>query len=197
MTEKTENYRGYVLVARAADLGARCWAWKDKIPVHKKVGGTVDEAILAARRSIDEELGTAQREGTEADAAYTEALVSVLPGLTAGQLRMLQAHYHAPDQTITATQLAEAAGYASYRGANLQYGNIGKVILEQHPIEVRTRPDGTPIFTFALADEGGTERHGDTDAAEWKWKMLPSLAHALRALGIVSDRKAGKDRVDT
>lgn len=187
--EKSENYRGYVLVARAADFGARCWAWKDKTPVHKKAGGSVNEAILAARRAIDEELGTPQREGTEADAAYTEALVAVLPCLTAAQIRMLQAHYHAPDRMITAAELAAAAGFTSYSGANLQYGIVGKAILEQHPQDVPKRQDGTPIYTFALADEGETEQHGDFDAAEWKWKMLPALAHALRALGIVSDNK--------
>ncbi|MGF6440164.1 hypothetical protein [Paraburkholderia youngii] len=188
MIEKTENYRGYVLVARAADLGARCWAWKAKTPVHKTVGGTVNEAIVAARRAIDDEHGVPERNGTEADAAYTEALASVLPSLTAAQLRMLQFHYHAPDRTITAAQLAEAAGYASYSGANLQYGIIGKAILERHPLEVPKRPDGTPIYTFALADAGGTVRDGDMDGGEWRWRMLPSLAYALRALGIVSDK---------
>lgn len=99
MTQKTEDYRGYVLVARVADLGARCWAWKEKTPVHKKVGGTVNEAIEAARHAIDEELGTAQREGTEAEAAYVEALTVVLPRLTAPQLRMLQADGLAPGHT--------------------------------------------------------------------------------------------------
>jgi hypothetical protein len=188
MTERTENYRGYVLVARAADLGARCWAWKDNTPIHKAVGRTVGEAIVTARRAIDDELGVPLRDGAEADAAYTEALVSVLPRLTAAQLKMLQAHYHAPDRTITATQLAEAAGYASYSGANLQYGFIGKAILETYPMEVEKRRDGTPIFTFALAGAGGAERNGDMNDAEWKWRMLPALAHALLALGIVSDK---------
>jgi hypothetical protein len=52
--------------------------------------------------------------------------------------------------------------------------------------------DGTPIYTFALADEGGSEQHGDIDAAEWKWKMLPSLPHALRALSIAPDEWANR-----
>ncbi|MEW9584402.1 hypothetical protein [Paraburkholderia sp. DGU8] len=133
MTEKTENYRGYVLVARPSDFGARCWAWKDNTPVHKMIGGTANEAILAARRAIDEELGTPQRQGTEADVAYTAALAAVLPSLSAAQ---------------------------------------GK--------------DGTPIYTFALADEAESDQPGDIDAPERKWKMLP--AHALRALVTVSDR---------
>ncbi|MBU9589602.1 hypothetical protein [Burkholderia multivorans] len=188
MSERTENYRGYVLVAREADLGAHCWAWKNKIPVHKVVCRTLGEAIGAARRAIDDELGVPLRYGPEADAAYTKALASVLPRLTAAQLKMLQAHYHAPDRTITATQLAEAAGYASYSGANLQYGFIGKAMLEAYPLEVEKRRDGTPIFTFALADAGESERNGDIDDAEWKWRMLPSLAHALRALGIVCEK---------
>ena len=188
MKQKTVNYRGYLLAARSGEFGARCWGWKDKTPVHKTTGGTVDEAILAARRAIDEELGTPQHEGSEAEAAYADALAVVLPSLTAPQIRMLQAHYHAPGRTMTATELAAAAGYASYSGANLQYGMIGKAILEQHPIEVKKRQDGTPIYTFALANEGGNEQYGDTEAPEWKWKMLPALAHALRSVGVVSDK---------
>jgi plasmid stabilization system protein ParE len=189
MTETTESYRGYVLVARAADLGARCWAWKDQTAVHKMVGSTVEEAILAARSAIDAKLGTAQREGTQAAAAYVQALEAILPRLTEPQRRMLQAHYYAPDRTMTASQLAHAAGYASYSGANLQYGILGKAILEQHPMEVRKRFDGTPIYTFALADAPQREsaQTGDVDGAEWNWQMLPTLAHALRVLGIVAD----------
>ncbi|PTQ98423.1 hypothetical protein C8K18_1075 [Paraburkholderia sp. GV068] len=188
MTERTETYRGYMLVARAAGDGARCWAWKEKTPVHKAVGGTVGEAIDAARRAIGDELGVPLRDGDEANAAYTEALASVLPRLTAAQLKMLQAHYHAVDRTITATQLAAAAGYASYSGANLQYGFIGKAILEIYPLVVDKRRDGTPIFTLALADAAGYEQSSDIDDTEWKWRMLPALAHALGALGIVSDK---------
>ncbi|MDR5754881.1 MULTISPECIES: hypothetical protein [Caballeronia] len=187
MTEKTENYRGYVLVARASDYGARCWAWKDNSPVHKMLGGTVKDAIAVARRAIDDELGTPRRQGTEADVGYTAALAAVLPNLSAAQVRMLQAHYHAPDRTITATQLAAAAGYASYTGANLQYGMIGKAILEQHPLKVAEKKDGTPIYTFALADEAVRDQPGDIDAPEWKWRMLPALAHALRVSGTVSN----------
>jgi hypothetical protein len=188
MTEKTENYRGYVLVARVADFGARCWAWKDKLPVHKKTGGTVNEAILAARRAIDEEFGTRQRLEGDVDVAYTEALAAVLPRLTIPQLRMLQAHYHAPNRTITTEQLAEAAGYASFSGANLQYGIVGRAILERYRPEVGKRPDGTPVFTIAPGDEGRMARHGDIYAPKWTWKMLPALAYALQALGIVSDK---------
>lgn len=33
--------------------------------------------------------------------------------------RMLQAHYHAPDRTLTATQMAKAVGYPSFGSANL------------------------------------------------------------------------------
>ncbi|HKR38385.1 MAG TPA: hypothetical protein VJU59_01700 [Paraburkholderia sp.] len=190
MSEKTEQYRGYVLVARAAAVDARCWAWKDKVPVHKETGGTIEEAILAARRAIDTELGVAQRDGGQAEQAFVQALAAILPGLTESQRRMLQAHYHAPDRTITATQLADAAGYASYSGVNLQYGFVGKALLEQHPMDIPRRGDGTPIYTFALAGvpQAGCETGEDVDGAEWRWQMLPALAYALNALGVVTDK---------
>src|SRR5450631_1533843 len=46
--------------------------------------------------------------------AYLAALRKILPTLSDGHLAMLKAHYHAPNRVLTATQLAEAAGYSGY-----------------------------------------------------------------------------------
>ena len=43
-------------------------------------------------------------------------------------LRMLQANYHAPGRTITATQMAKTMGYSRFSAANLHYGKLGRLI---------------------------------------------------------------------
>ncbi|WP_349609004.1 hypothetical protein [Cupriavidus sp. DF5525] len=188
--EKMPLYRGYQLVARATSTGAQCWAWYGGKPVHKVLSDTIDGAIAAAKQAIDAALGPAEISGEVGFAAYKRAFETILPGLTTAQIRMLQAHFYAPDQTLTATQLADAAGYSSYSAANIQYGNVGKALFEQHPVALPTRNDGSLIYTFALADDGGSVRSAASagsaeDEAHWRWKLLPAVAHALKALGVV------------
>jgi len=54
--------------------------------------------------------------------AYKHALQDLRSHLSDGQFAMLYAQYLAPAHTMTATELATAACYKSYHGANLQYG---------------------------------------------------------------------------
>jgi hypothetical protein len=44
--------------------------------------------------------------------------------LPSSHFAMLRAQCRAPGASITATQLAEAAGYENYNAANLQYGTL-------------------------------------------------------------------------
>ena len=44
---------------------------------------------------------------------------------------MLEAHLDAPEQILTATQLAQAAGYDDYVVANAQYGTLGRALAEK------------------------------------------------------------------
>lgn len=64
-----------------------------------------------------------------------------------------------------------------------------KLIYEQHPVDLPQRANGTLVYTFAPADSGESPlaSNGEDDEAHWRWKMLPSLAHALRELGLVED----------
>jgi len=55
MEEGAANYRGYVLVAPATDLGARCWAWKEKTSTTSSVAevevcdaGQFEDLVFAA-----------------------------------------------------------------------------------------------------------------------------------------------------
>lgn len=56
-------------------------------------------------------------------AQYVAAFRAVR-GLTDSQVQMLRIHYHAPERTITAKQLARAVGFNSYAVANAQYGRL-------------------------------------------------------------------------
>lgn len=93
---------------------------------------------------------------------------------------MIRAHYRAPDHRITATLLADAAGYASYSPANLHYGTIGRLLYEELPMELPVRKDGSLIYTYMLAvagDKSGPEEH-------WVWQMRPEVAAAVEVLGL-------------
>ena len=93
---------------------------------------------------------------------------------------MIKAHYRAPNQSLTATQLADAATYAGYRAVNLQYGFVGKRLWEEIPTPLPVDEAGDPIYTFALADAGERSRSRD----EWVWKLRPELAAAIELLGL-------------
>lgn len=59
---------------------------------------------------------------------YINAFRAIEPYMSENQKAMLKYHYHAPNQTLTMTELAKSVGYASYRGGNLQYGRLGQLL---------------------------------------------------------------------
>jgi hypothetical protein len=93
------------------------------------------------------------------------------------RIRLLRVHYHAPNRTMSAKQLAKAVGYAGYQGVNLQYGKLGYAMgkaLQHTPTE--TYDDGRPIWTWVLA----TGKY--PDSGDWEWTLRPELAQALEEL---------------
>ena len=88
-------------------------------------------------------------------------------------MRMLQAHYHAPDHTLTATQMAKALGYPTFAASNLHYGRLGRVIgtaLGWDPLP--------STLVYVLAEFEKPEK-------EWFWIMRPAVTEALEKLGWV------------
>jgi hypothetical protein len=190
MTQATVTYRGYELVIKAANGVAQCWAWKDKKAPFKERGESLEAVEQAVRAAIDAELGPAPGEGDAAVAAYITAFEALMP-ITEGQQKMLRAHYRAPERTITAAQLAKAAGYVDFRGANAQYGILGRLVYEQHPVDLPRRRDDSLVYTFSIADPEATDTGrlldglSEDEEAQWRWVMRPAVAEALRAVGIV------------
>jgi hypothetical protein len=132
-------------------------------------------------------------EGAPTAAVYEEAFLAISP-LNESCRAMLAAHLQAPDRLLSATKLAEAAGYRSYSGANLQYGKLGYLIAQEIGFTPPTRGDGTPIWTCAIARDPAADldvefeglvalalRH--MDAPHFEWQMRPQVAEALLRLG--------------
>lgn len=105
---------------------------------------------------------------------YARALSALRPELNDGQVRCLRAHYLAPGRTATARRLAEAVGYADYRGVNLQYGKLAVRLCETLGVCV----DGDAVYIL-----GWFAWDADHEAGECQFVMRPQLAVAVAAMG--------------
>jgi hypothetical protein len=83
--------------------------------------------------------------------------------------------------TLTATGLANAAGYESFSSANEKYGRLGRMLAEYLEWDPVKRPDGSPIWTTMIATGG----EGDWDDGQFRWVMRTEVAEALRRLNRV------------
>lgn len=101
---------------------------------------------------------------------YAVAFKSV--SLTKVHRQILAFHYHAPDRTVTATQVATAIGESNYARANWHYGKLARLMGE----ELDYAPEPQRLGTLVLFDM----RDG-----EWHWLMRSQVAEALELLGWV------------
>jgi len=82
---------------------------------------------------------------------------------------------------MTATQLAAAAGYEGYQGANLQYANIAKAIADfAHFAPPKRESNDLPFWTFTLAD--GYWQKSQQGETTWHWVLRPQVVAALNEL---------------
>jgi predicted HNH restriction endonuclease len=102
---------------------------------------------------------------------YVAAFSRLQSRLSEGQLAMLRAHFHAPQRSLTARQLARAADYPSFQSANLQYGILGRLLREELPY------DGPGQQSSSLA------HFTKTTEDEWTWVLHEPVVQALRRLG--------------
>lgn len=109
---------------------------------------------------------------------FRRALLSIRNNLTDNMHDMLRFQFHAPDYMATATELAQAVGYVTYHPANLQYGELGKLVAEALNFLPPRRADGTHRYwsTLSLGDpEQETGEH-------FRFKMRPELVETLTSL---------------
>lgn len=177
-----EVYRRHTILAAKHDGRFKGRVFKDNQVIHECEGTSIDGLLDVLRTLVDNRLDqiAENREAPPDGEEYVRAFQEILEELSDGHCAMLKAHYHAKNQTMTATELAEAAGYPNYSSVNLQYGLVGSKLNEELPIDLPRRSDGTPIATAALAtpgDHNGSEEH-------WTWKLRPGVAYAIEKLGL-------------
>jgi hypothetical protein len=101
--------------------------------------------------------------------------------LPSSHFAILRAQSRAPGTAITATQLAEAAGYENYNAANLQYGtlafNVAGILGFTPQLMHR---DGRLCWwtTLSVAGEGAAY----DNAQQFHFVMRPELVQALREM---------------
>ena len=101
-------------------------------------------------------------------------------GIPDGHLAMLRAQCSAPNESITSTKLAEAAGYENYNAGNLQYGTLAFNIAGFLSYAPPKRKDGTPMWwtTLSYSLDGNAE----PATGQFQFIMRPELATALREM---------------
>jgi len=115
---------------------------------------------------------------------FEDALQQLSDRIKPKQWEMLCAHYHAPNRSVTARQLAKEVGFKSYDAVNLQYGLLGSLLGSVLGFE---KSKSSVLATFT--------KPKDKDNSEWLWVMLPALAKALEKIGRVgsSENRQGRD----
>jgi len=174
-------------------------AFRRKTLVAKGSGPSRESAVAAVKEELERidrhALSERDEEGAPSAKVYEEAFAILLPMMAESYVAMLRAHLGAPDQLISATRLAEAAGYAGYEGANLHYGKLGQRVAEEIGFDPPRRVDGTEIWTCTIARDPSLDTEfPDTsmldalwrnfDTQHFEWQMRPQVAQALRSLGL-------------
>lgn len=198
MSFESEEHGRYLI--RSGPISGRFGAnaYRGKQLVAKVVENTREAAIESVKTTLAQvaaqSFADRDPEGAPSADVYQEALVALLPTLPESYIAMLQAHFSAPDHLLSATKLAEAAGYAGYEGANLHYGKLGLLVAEEIGFDPPKREDGTPIWTCVIArDPSNDSEYRDTPElheplrnpgfAHYQWQLRPQVVGALRALG--------------
>jgi hypothetical protein len=107
--------------------------------------------------------------------------------MTPLQLRLLEAHYLAPNYTASAEEIALAADKTS-QVTNAQYGRLGTKLRRVLHLPVTAEEQQSTIVVFF-------ERPNETSPF-WKLMMHPSLAKAIRELGWFGAEDVGTQPVN-
>jgi hypothetical protein len=112
---------------------------------------------------------------------FKAALLAVRDkNLPSTHLDMLRAQCRAPGARITATQLADAAGYQNYNAANLQYGTLAFNVAGHLGFIPENRPDGSARWWTTLSY--AIKNSGDPESGQFQFIMRPELVTALREM---------------
>lgn len=174
------TYGRYTIRAMKVSSGWQARAFRNmNIASQIENANTRDAAILMVKAHLDDasavERATRGPDGYPTSTTVRAALDQIQ--MTDGQLNMLNAHLDAPNHTLTATQLSQAAPYRDYQAANIQYGLLGRLLAEEMGWHPDKRNDGTPVWTTALATDANADEAGE---GQFRWQLRPQIVHALR-----------------
>lgn len=151
-----------------------------------------EQAIQMAKDMLDglvsKEKASRSEDGIPTAEEYRKAF-DRLGQLAKSYEAMLSAHLKAESNLISASQLADAAGYKNWSAANLHYGTLGKKLAVELNYNPPNRDDGSPIWTYTLATAGG-EGHLDKtqifealmrgcDDPHFEWLMRKEVIEAM------------------
>lgn len=177
------NHRRYRIIAAEVKGSPVAAVFQGPSKIWETGGSTLDAAVEMAKLWIDQRINAETAKRRTSHIATVKEYIEALQSVTIGKhhAAMLRAHANAPDSTMTATELAKAAGYDSYETANSQYGTLARRIAEYLDIQPKLSDRREePVWTSILADgaeEGNEQGH-------WRWVMHPEVAQALRKLNM-------------
>lgn len=177
-------YRRHSIKTMKSGDGWQALARRGRVAIGEVVTGLTQEAVIVmVKRQLDEAAAN-QRSLRGLDGFPTvDEIRAAWPHLkfNKAQDAMFTAHLNAPNHILTATQLAQAAGYDDYGVANSQYGLLGRALAEELDWEPQKRKDGNPIWTLTLATDadGEAREEGEEITGHWRWRLRPEIVAVL------------------
>lgn len=112
---------------------------------------------------------------------FSAALIRVRDreGITPTDLGIFRAFCSAPDHTLTAPKLAEAAGLSGWQEANLRFGTLAQRIGQALGFTPSRRSNGSLRWWMSVAYGSGAD---EDDTGYWQWVLRPELVAALKSM---------------
>lgn len=186
MTKSTEHsYGRYTIRAFATGPKVQARAFLGAKPVTYAEGASIEKALHALRSSLDKrdaEQRDTRKDGIPTAQEFADAFTRLDGNIGKHHWLMLKALLAAPERTLTATEIAAAAGYSSFSSANAHLGKLARMIAEDLDYTPSMQDDGTRLWTMTLATGPG-EKGSETDRY-WRWTLRAEVAEALRELNV-------------
>ncbi|MDQ7052214.1 MAG: hypothetical protein Q9P14_04720 [candidate division KSB1 bacterium] len=106
---------------------------------------------------------------------YKIALEKVKELVTENDLKILRAHYEAPNYTVTAKRLAKYMNFVNYNAANLRYGSLARHLCDYYNIK--------PTENLAILV------YFEKINNEWHWTLRENVVKAIRELNWFDNRR--------
>ena len=128
MRSTEHTYGRYLIRTFASDGSVSASAFVGSRSVMRATDKTLDGTLCRIRQLLDERDANqkrARQDGVPTAQEYADSFDRVRSKVKEHHWRMLMALFRAPNRMLTATQLAEAAGYAGYRKREFAFWKAG------------------------------------------------------------------------